>query len=158
VDETDRDVNEDQNDGGEYNGRREVRGTTCLIWFRTSKYWVFMHLFGRHTCCIRSGELTHTEDSLQFQILIMIAIRFSTLARWCPGFTYATELCPENTKLCHIFLSHHAMLLNEQSMQNRLKIDSLALSAYLSSLISYSMLHFVVYYSVQFPDSQLMNE
>ena len=73
VDEKERDGDEDRNDMGGYEGKWEIRGTTCLIGYRIPRIGVHTRRIGSRTCRIGDGKLTRTRNSLKSQFLMMIS-------------------------------------------------------------------------------------
>ena len=90
-----------------YECLREIRGTTCLIGFRRPNVGVITCWIGSHTCYIRNGEFTCTQNSLKSQFLMIISHLLSSLS-----FGSSTQPSPKNPKLSQLFLFWHAIIMS----------------------------------------------
>jgi len=83
-------VDKKERDGGwrweQYGGYERlwvIRGTTCLIGFRSPRIGVITRRIGTRTCRIRDGQSTRTQNYLKSQFLMMISPISSDLSLSC---------------------------------------------------------------------------
>jgi len=135
VDEKERDGGWGWQRYGSFERTWDIRGTTCLIWFRSPRISGITSRIGTHACRIMDGKLTHIRNSLNSQVLMMISPISSDLSLSCPQLYHHLRT---QSNVIPLYLSMRWSSLNTEysvhQVQHHPMIDSLPRPASFPSL------------------------